>query len=499
MYITTFNSLTSQDRTQCWVNPSIVPDAMTSSKAFNRVNLMITVNVIMCYGTLDRVESIITVDVIVCDATLAEVESTIMVDVMACYATPEQVEMITTLAREELTITVDAMTCYGTFDGVILTTPEWVNMITTLTRTELTTIEQVNSTTTVWINISPEWVNIVQEWLAVTQSKVNVSALYQVNGTNCGLVIGEHMMNYQITCHTPQNTLMSCMITMSVHDSSKNNRMGCSLWNGVVLNEQSSVGYNAIQPTSQYITSLWFIHSKTSDDKQFGDVMHSFAQSFIWSHAGQLMIDILTWCHNVLSTFCKNYLLFLNSDLSIKKCFQKLYWMLNRFRYYKHDFRMYLSKIWFIETHYNITTLIVYLENIIFQRSAHWKYQEEKVCIVGDFVSQSLNGTGPTKVPPMNYDTDLYSSPIGGGALQLFNFEESAPFIIFSQSKKLEFETQAFKYIDHLKVHEAEKKSSDKNLLFCRMPLHFMVSKLSLNHLQNIVKQHYVFPFSSCN
>ena len=278
MCITTFNSLTSQDRMQCWVNPSIVLHAMTRSKAFSRANLMITVDVIMCYGILDRVESTIAVDAIVCDATFAGVESTITVDVMACYATPEWVDMIatpervdiiitpervemittpewvdmiTTLAREELTIAVDAMTCYGTFDRVILRTPEWVNMIT-FARTELTAFEWVNSTITVWINmIFPEWVDIVQEWLLVTQSKVNVSALYLVNGTNCGLVIGEHLMNHQITCHAPKNTLMSCMITISVHDSSKNNHMGCSLLKiVVVLNEQSSVVYNAMQPTS---------------------------------------------------------------------------------------------------------------------------------------------------------------------------------------------------------------------------------------------------------
>ena len=297
--------------------------------------------------------------------------------------TPEQVDMITTLAREELTIVVDAMTCYGTFDRVILTTPEWVNMIITFARTELTAFEWVNSAITVWINmIFPAWVNIVQEWLLVTQSKVNVSALYPVNGTNCGLVIGEQLMNYQITFHAQQNILMSCMITISVHDSSKNNHMGCSLLkNIVVLNEQSSVDYNAMQPTSQYITSLWFIHSKTPDYNQFGNVMHSFAQSFMQSHAGHLMIDILTWCHKNLSTFHKNYLLFLNFDLSIKKCCQKLYLMLNRFRHHKHDFKMYLSKIWFIETHYNIATFIVYLENIIFQQSAHWKYQEKKFAL----------------------------------------------------------------------------------------------------------------------
>jgi hypothetical protein len=91
-----------------------------------------------------------------------------------------------------------------------------------------------------------------------------------------------------------------------LHDSSKNNHMGHSLLKNVVVNEQSSVAYNAMQPTSQYITSLWFIHSKTSDDKQFGNVMISFAQSFIQSHAGQLTIDILTWCQKILSTFHKN-------------------------------------------------------------------------------------------------------------------------------------------------------------------------------------------------
>jgi hypothetical protein len=113
------------------------------------------------------------------------------------------------------------------------------------------------------------------------------------------------------------------------------------------------------------------------------------------------------------------------------------------------------------------------------------------VCIAGNFAHRSQNGTGSVKVPPVNYDTDLHSSPIGGGALALFNFEELTSFIIFAQGKKPGFETQAFKYIDHLKVHEAENKYSEKNLLFCQMPLHSLVSKLSLNQLQEIAKQHH--------
>jgi hypothetical protein len=166
--------------------------------------------------------------------------------------------------------------------------------------------------------------------------------------------------------------------------------------------------------------------------------------------------------------------------------------MLNRLGHHKHDFDVYISKISFVEIHYNITSFVVYLENIIFQGFAHWKYQEKNVCIAGNFVSRSQNGTGSATVPPVNYDTDLHSSPVGGGALALFNFEELTSFIIFSQGKKPEFETQAFKYIGHLKVHEAENKDSEKNLLFCQMPLHSLVPKLSLNQLQGIAKQHHV-------
>jgi len=108
------------------------------------------------------------------------------------------------------------------------------------------------------------------------------------------------------------------------------------------------------------------------------------------------------------------------------------------------------------------------------------------------YVSRSQNSTGPAKVLPVNCDTNLHSSPIGGGALELFNFQELTSFIIFSQGKKPEFETQAFKYIDHLKVHEAVKKYSEKNLFLCQMPLHSLVSKLSLNYLQDIAKQHHI-------
>src|ERR1700691_139098 len=176
------------------------------------------------------------------------------------------------------------------------------------------------------------------------------------------------------------------------------------LKNGVVCNEQSSMVYDAMQPTSQYITSVWFIHSITSEDKQFGDVMNSFVQGFIQSHAGQLIIDILTLCHKILSTFHENFLLFLNFDLSVQKSCQKICLMLNCFKHYKHDFNVYISKYWLIETHYNVTAFIVYLENIILPGSAHWKYHEKNVSTAAYFVSRSQNATGSAKVSPVNYN-----------------------------------------------------------------------------------------------
>ena len=81
--------------------------------------------------------------------------------------------------------------------------------------------------------------------------------LCQVNGTNCDLANKIPLIDYLITCHMSQNALMTCMITTPVHDSSKNNLMEhLLLKNVVVLNEQSSMAYDAMQPTSQYITSV---------------------------------------------------------------------------------------------------------------------------------------------------------------------------------------------------------------------------------------------------
>jgi hypothetical protein len=155
-------------------------------------------------------------------------------------------------------------------------------------------------------------VDIVQEWHVATQHSVNERTLCQMNGTNCDLVNAIPLRNYL------QNTLTVCIVTTPVHDLSKNNLMEHPLLkNIVIVDEQSSAAYNTMQPTSHYITSVWFTHSIVSDDKQFRDVMNSFVQLFIQSNAGQLMIDILTWCHKILSTFHENYFLFLNFDLSV--------------------------------------------------------------------------------------------------------------------------------------------------------------------------------------
>jgi len=222
------------------------------------------------------------------------VSSMIVVDAIMCYETFDRVES---------TIVVDTIACYGTLDKV----------------------------------------NTVKEWHVATQCRVNVWILWQVNGTNIDLVNEILLTNYRITYCIPQTI---CMIITPVHDSSKNNLIEHPLLkNVVVLNEQSSVAYNVMQPTSQYITSVWSILSISSDYKQFRDVMNSFIQGFIQRHAGLLMIDILTWCHKILSTFHENYLLFLNFYLSIQRCCQKMHLMLNWFRHHKHDFNVSISKI----------------------------------------------------------------------------------------------------------------------------------------------------------
>lgn len=107
-----------------------------------------------------------------------------------------------------------------------------------------------------------------------------------------------------------------------------------------------------------------------------------------------------------------------------------------------------------------------------------------------DLVSRSndKNHIDVVKTLFVNEDRTQHSTPIGGGILELFNYEELKPFLIFPQVN--EPEAQAFKYIDHLKHDDAEKKYTTEFFLFCQMPLHTLVSKLSLFHLHAIAKQH---------
>jgi hypothetical protein len=62
------------------------------------------------------------------------------------------------------------------------------------------------------------------------------------------------------------------------------------------------------------------------------------------------------------------------------------------------------------------------------------------------------------------------------------------PFLSAKQTE--EFETQNFKYVDHLKLCDAKIRYNSENVLFCQIPIHVLVCKLSKFHLQAMAKQY---------
>jgi hypothetical protein len=313
-----------------------------------------------------------------------------------------------------------------------------------------------------WVNLTaPEWVNMAApEWVDLTAPEwVNMTVPEPVNLTNL------------------------------------DHPTGCPLLKDFIfLHEQSCMVCHLMQPTSQYFTSKlqrWFVHSTTLDDGLFSnELIPTLVQLLSQSHMVQLMIYIMSWCHKVLSILHEKQLLFWSFDSTVHSRCVRICLMLNRFRHRKHDFAVYVSKTASIETRHNVTFFIIYLEGIILQAIPHWKFQKKSVHTTIDLVSRSHdeNHIDVVKTLPVSENKTQHSTPIGGGILELFNFEELKPFLIFPQVNELE--AQAFKYINHLKHNEAEKKYTSESFLFCQMPLHTLVSKLSLFHLHAIAKQH---------
>ena len=62
------------------------------------------------------------------------------------------------------------------------------------------------------------------------------------------------------------------------------------------------------------------------------------------------------------------------------------------------------------------------------------------------------------------------------------------PFLSAKQTE--EFGTQTFKYVDCLKLCDAKTRYNFENVLFCKIPIHVLVCKLSNFHLQAIAKQY---------
>ena len=161
--------------------------------------------------------------------------------------------------------------------------------------------------------------------------------------------------------------------------------------------------------------------------------------------------------------------------------------MLNRFRYYKHDFRMHISKVMSIKTQYNVASFVMYLENIIIWVCSHDKYSPKKCHTLG-VVNRSSCKTCSMVILPMNKHEVEHPIVIGGGDLKLFSFKDLKPFLSGKQTDGLE--AQTFKYVDHMKLFDATNKYNSEHVLLCQIPIHAFVFKLSILQLQAIAKQH---------
>jgi hypothetical protein len=161
---------------------------------------------------------------------------------------------------------------------------------------------------------------------------------------------------------------------------------GPQLKNFVVLHQSYLPDYFS-QPTSQY--PIYDMHGKfinsitVSDDILSDGLFKSFIQHLVQSHAVQLSINILSWCHEMLLVFQENYYMLFCFDLTVHEQCIRVSLMLNRFKYYNHDFKMHISKIMSIETHYNTASFVIYLENIIIQVYSCVKYSQKKFHTLG--------------------------------------------------------------------------------------------------------------------
>src|SRR6202050_922070 len=139
----------------------------------------------------------------------------------------------------------------------------------------------------------------------------------------------------------------------------------------------------------------------TVDDDRLSDgFFKSFIKNIVQNHAVQLSIYILSWCYKVLLVFQENYYMLFYFDLTVHEQCVRVSLMLNQFRYCKHDFTMFISIMMSIETHYDVTGLVIYLEIIIIWVCSHNKYSQNKYHILG-VVSRSSNKTCSIAILPM--------------------------------------------------------------------------------------------------
>src|SRR6267154_4166642 len=111
------------------------------------------------------------------------------------------------------------------------------------------------------------------------------------------------------------------------------------------------------------------------------EVISALLQHFVQCQMVQLIISMLSWCHEVLCILYEKQVLMLSFDPSVHICCVQIHLMFTRFKHRKHDFAVYISGKYLIIPQHNVAFLITYLENIVSQIVSCWKHKKNQVCV----------------------------------------------------------------------------------------------------------------------
>jgi len=404
----------------------------------------------------------------------------------------------------------------------VLTTPEWViaapewvilaapERVIAAPEWVIAAPERVILAAPEWVIIAPERVIAAPEWVIVAAPEwLNRVYPCRMNGTNSNTIIKLILpsVEYSTAYYMFKSifTDMMLLIFLPAYDSCQNLMDSPLLKDSVAIYEQYCIACNQMQPTSQYS-----IYEMQGQFLQFATVHHNplfpeevisvLLQHFYQCRTVQLIVFILSWCHEVLSILYEKQVLMLSFDPSVHVRCVQIHLMLTRFKHRKHDFAVYVSGKYLIIPQYNgALFLVTYLENIVSQIGSCWKHKKiqahNTTCpvLTNGRLYHNIHSSGHFDKPLSALEDEFqHAVPIGGGVLDSsFTFDEINPFIVSLCTSDLK--TQSFKYVDHLKQCEAVVKYNSNKSLLCQIPFQNLGPKLSVHQLRVIARQHNIF------